>query len=87
MQKRKIYTPDETSKHEMAGRMYEAIDIQLAIEQGHLKTVDDILNRLKDQSQLISQVLRADTWVSTEDRVHLDLVETIKYNENALAGA
>jgi hypothetical protein len=46
-QARKVYTPDETDRHEMAGRMYEAVDLQLAIEKGHLNSVEDILERLK----------------------------------------
>lgn len=76
-QERKVYTPDETERHEMAGRMYEAVDIQLAIENGDLVTVDEILARLKRDSNQLSQVLKLDTWISSEDRLCLDLPETI----------
>lgn len=76
-QERKVYTPDETDKHEMAGRMYEAMDIQLAIENGHLTSVDEIIARLNRDSNQLSQVLKLDTWVSSEDRLCLDLPETI----------
>ena len=78
---RKIYTPDETEKHEMAGRMYEAVDLQLAIENGHFNSVEEILERLKLNADRLSKVLKLDTWVSSEDRLCLDLVETIQSAE------
>lgn len=81
-QERKVYTPDETDRHEMAGRMYAAIDIQLAIENGHLTSVDEILAQLKRDSNQLSQVLKIDTWVSSKDRLCLDLTETIHRAEN-----
>lgn len=78
---RKTYTPDEAEKHEMAGRMYEAVDLQLAIENGHLNSVEDILARPKLNADRLSKVLKLDTWVSSEDRLCLDLVETIQSAE------
>ncbi|RCW64021.1 hypothetical protein DET61_11662 [Marinobacter nauticus] len=78
---RKIYTPDETEKHEMAGRMYEAVDLQLAIENGHFNSVEEILERLKLNADRLSKVLKLDTWVSSDDRLCLDLVETIQSAE------
>lgn len=80
-QGRKVYTPDETEKHEMAGRMYETVDLQLAIENGHLNSVEEILERLKLNADRLSKVLKLDTWVSSEDRLCLDIVETIQRTE------
>ena len=80
-QGRKVYTPDETDKHEMAGRMYEAADIRLAIENGYLNSVEEILERLKLDEDHLCQVLKLDTWISSEDRLCLDLVETIQRGE------
>jgi hypothetical protein len=74
---RKVYAPDETDKHEMAGRMYEAVDLQCAIENGHLNSIEEILGRLKLDADRLSEVLKLDTWVSSEDRLCLDLVDTI----------
>lgn len=80
-QGRRVYTPDETDKHEMAGRMYEAVDLQRAIENGHLNSVDEILQRLRLNADRLSEVLKLDTWMSSEDRLCLDLVETIQRAE------
>lgn len=33
----KLKTPEADDKSEMAGRMYEACDLKMAIEGGHLK--------------------------------------------------
>ncbi|CAG9243180.1 hypothetical protein BDI4_1240022 [Burkholderia diffusa] len=42
---------------QMAGRMYECVDIQSGIEQGHFKTLDDVLAFVKERSEAINRSL------------------------------
>lgn len=67
--------PDETDKHEIAGRMYEATDLLMAIENGSLTSIDEIKARLSDSSRKMGEVLKLDTWVYSD--CYLDLNETI----------
>jgi hypothetical protein len=71
----KSKTPDEADKHEIAGRMYEATDLLMAIENGSLTSIDEIKARLSDSSRKMGEVLKLDTWVYSG--CCLDLNETI----------
>lgn len=42
---------------ELVGRMYECCDIQMGIEDGHLASLDDVLNWVKKRSDHIGQEL------------------------------
>lgn len=79
--RRKVYTPHLNDKLEMRGRMYESLDILQAIDCGEITSIDDVLKRLNQSSSLLCKVLKLDTWVSTEDRIMLDMVETVKHAE------
>lgn len=81
MSVKKLRVPDGNDKHEFAGRMYEALDIQLAIESGQLKTLDDVLQAVKDSAASISQLLKAETWV-VSDTCCVDIPASINQAAN-----
>lgn len=43
---------------QMAGRMYECVDIQSGIEEGHFKTLDDVLAFVTARSDAINRSLK-----------------------------
>jgi hypothetical protein len=49
----------DTEAAEAAGRMYEDCDIQMAIESGQFKSLDDVLVAVKARSGSIDQELKA----------------------------
>lgn len=55
--------PSEADKCEIAGRMYEALDIARAIESGQVKTLDEILSLVNDSANNLGKVLECDKWV------------------------
>lgn len=58
--------PNENDKHEMAGRMYEALDIQRAIESGQLNAIEDVLQAVKRSAASLDSLLKAEAWVVNE---------------------
>lgn len=72
--------PDENDKHEIAGRMYEAVDLQIAIENGNLKTVADVLKTVKQASEGLSKVLNCSKWVYN-DNCCLDIQATLNQEQ------
>ena len=58
-----VKNPDDADLREMAGRMYEASDLRLAIERGHLKTMDDVLAWTKDTVADLQKLLESPRWV------------------------
>lgn len=59
----KLRKPEPDDLSEMAGRMYEACDLQRAIEGGKLKTVDEILVWVKKSSANLQALMKLPTWV------------------------
>ncbi|HAT4519819.1 TPA: hypothetical protein I9281_004812 [Serratia marcescens] len=55
--------PSETEKQEIAGRMYEALDIARAIECGQVTTLDEILALVKSSAINLGKALECDKWV------------------------
>lgn len=51
-------TLDVADVEQMAGRMYECVDIQTAIESGDLKTIGDVLTFVAARSNAINQMLK-----------------------------
>jgi hypothetical protein len=43
----KLKTPEADDKSEIAGRFYQATDLKMAIEAGHLKNIDEVLSWAK----------------------------------------
>lgn len=84
-QEQKVRNPDEGDKCEIAGRLYEAIDIQRAIEIGQLTSVPEILSRLKQDENLLGQILNLDSWVFSEDGFFIDLEKTIHRAETHIS--
>lgn len=72
-------TPSETEKHEMAGRMYEALDIARAIESGQVKTIDEVLSLVQTSAINLGRVLECNTWIYTDCR--LDIKASIEISK------
>ncbi|MGK3116037.1 hypothetical protein [Candidatus Pantoea formicae] len=68
--------PSETDKHEIAGRMYEASDIARAIEDGQVKTIEEVLTLVKTSAVNLGKVLDCDEWVYSD--CCLNINESIK---------
>ncbi|EFN0763328.1 hypothetical protein RVX52_003819 [Enterobacter cloacae] len=58
--------PPETEKHEIAGRMYEALDIARAIECGQVKSIDEILALVNTSAINLGKVLECEKWVYSD---------------------
>ncbi|RMT24572.1 hypothetical protein ALP52_200051 [Pseudomonas amygdali pv. mori] len=78
----KLKTPEADDKSEMAGRMYEACDLQIAIENGHLQTVEEILAWVKETSTGLQALMELPVWVVTENAC-IDIKASIEHNRNA----
>ncbi|EPD1261293.1 hypothetical protein ACR6BF_004238 [Enterobacter hormaechei] len=72
-------TPSETEKHEMVGRMYEALDIARAIESGQVKTIDEVLSLVQTSAINIGKVLECNTWIYSD--CHLDIKASIEISK------
>lgn len=59
----KIVVPSDECKQEFAGRVYELIDLQLAIEGGRLKTIDDVLKWSKETASSMNKMMELKEWV------------------------
>lgn len=64
-------TPSEIEKHEMAGRMYEALDIARAIESGQVKTIDEVLSLVQTSAINLGRVLECNTWIYSDCRLNI----------------
>lgn len=73
-------SPSETDKHEIAGRMYQALDIARAIEDGQIKTVEEVLTLVKTSAVNFGNVLECDKWVYSD--CCLDINESIKVSHS-----
>lgn len=72
-----IQAPTAEDKSELCGRIYEAVDIVSAIEQGYVKTMDDLLVMLKQRSENFSKVMECGKWVH-DDNSCLDCSATLE---------
>lgn len=55
--------PDNEDKREMAGRMYEALDIARAIESGQLNTLNEVLTALNQSADSLNKLLKCEIWI------------------------
>jgi len=78
----KLKTPEADDKSEMAGRMYEACDLQMAIEGGHLQTVEDVLAWAKEAATGLQALMELPVWVIT-DNACVDIKASIEHNQVA----
>lgn len=76
----RLMNPDASDKHEIAGRMYEACDLEMAIEGGHLQSVEDILAWAKDKASSLQKLMKFPVWVMDESSC-IDLKASIAHNE------
>ncbi len=63
----KITTPSTMDKHEIAGRMYETVDLIRAIEEGSVESVADILTLMNESAETLSQLLKCEKWILNEN--------------------
>ena len=80
----KLKAPEADDKSEIAGRMYEACDLQIAIEGGHLKTIDDVLAWAKETASGLQALMELPVWV-INDNSCVDIKASIEHN--ATSGA
>ena len=74
-----VRKPEADDKSEMAGRMYEACDLQIAIEGGDLKTIDDVLAWAKESASGLQALIELPVWV-TNDNACVDIKASIQHN-------
>lgn len=79
----RLMIPDSNDKSEIAGRYYEACDLQLAIEGGELKTIDDVRAWVQERSGL-DALMELPVWVMTENCC-IDTNASIQYNKKSEA--
>lgn len=77
----KLKTPEADDKSEIAGRMYEASDLRMAIEGGHLKTLDDVLAWVKEAESDLQALMELPVWVITENAC-VDIKASIAHNQD-----
>lgn len=82
----KLKTPEADDKSEIAGRMYEACDLRMAIEGGHLKTLDDVLAWAKEAESGLQALMELPVWVITENAC-VDIKASIAHNQGNKSGA
>lgn len=78
----RLMNPDTSDKHEIAGRMYEACDLEMAIEGGHLQSVEHILAWAKDTASGLQKLMQLPVWVMDESSC-VDVKASIAHNEMA----
>lgn len=76
----KLKTPEADDKSEIAGRMYEACDLRMAIEGGHLKALDDVLAWTKKAESGLQTLMELPVWVITENAC-VDIKACIAHNQ------
>lgn len=72
--------PDETDLAEMAGRMYEAVDLQMAIERGDLTSIDEVKRFVKESAGNLQKLLKQQAWV-VDDKCCVDIAESIRISK------
>lgn len=73
----RIITPDEDDRREMAGRLYETIDLLKAIEAGQLRTIEDVVTWAKEASTGLLSLMELSQWVMNE-RCCVDIAASIQ---------
>lgn len=80
----KLRKPEADDKSEIAGRIYEAFDLQIAIENGHLKTIDDVLAWTKEAASGLQALMELPVWV-INDNACVDINASIDHNATSAA--
>jgi hypothetical protein len=75
----RVRKPEADDKSEIAGRMYEACDLQMAIEGEDLKTIDDVLGWAKDSASGLQALMELPVWV-INDNACVDIEASIEHN-------
>ncbi|URD45563.1 hypothetical protein M6G63_27730 (plasmid) [Pseudomonas sp. BYT-5] len=78
----KLKTPDADDKSEIAGRFYQATDLKMAIEAGHLKTIDEVLSWAKANAVELDALMQLPVWVIA-DNACIDFKASIEHSRGA----
>jgi len=73
----RMFMPDNEAKNEMAGRMYNAIDVLRGIESGKFKSVEDIKQSLTESSSNLSALIKCDVWKMDDANVCVDINKSL----------
>lgn len=73
----RIITPDEDDRCEMAGRLYETINLLKAIEAGQLQTLEQVVAWAKEASSGLLGLMELSQWVMN-DRCCVDIPASIQ---------
>lgn len=76
----KLRAPEADDKSEMAGRIYEACDLKIAIEEGHLKTIEDVLAWAKESVAGMQKLMELPVWVISENAC-VDIRASVEHNQ------
>lgn len=74
----KLKTPEADDKSEIAGRFYQATDLKMAIDAGHLKTIDDVLAWAKTNAVELDALMQLPVWVIA-DNACIDFKASIEH--------
>jgi hypothetical protein len=80
----KLKKPEADDKMEIAGRMYEACNLQNAIESGHLKTIDDVLAWASEESSGLNALIKLPVLL-INDNSCVDIKASIEHNATPAA--
>ncbi|HGM8087293.1 TPA: hypothetical protein ACKP9S_003664 [Pseudomonas aeruginosa] len=75
----KLKTPEAEDKSEIAGHFYQATDLKMAIEAGHLKTIDDVLAWAKTNAVELDALMHLPVWVIA-DNACIDFKASIEHS-------
>lgn len=81
----KLRTPEADDKSEIAGRFYQATDLKMAIEAGHLKTMDDVLAWAKTNADELDALMQLPVWVIA-DNACIDYRASIEHSRGLVHG-
>lgn len=76
----KLIVPDSEDQLEMAGRMYEAIDVARAIESGQINTLDEVLKNLNKSADSLGRLLKCKQWIIGDNNC-VDILASIAINQ------
>lgn len=78
----KMKSPAADDKAELAGRIYQAFDLQKAIESGQLKTIEDVLAWSRESATALQAVINLPVWVFNEGAL-VDIQASIEHNQGS----
>lgn len=74
--------PDRHDKCEIAGRVYQSIDLSVAIENGRLTTLDEVLEWSKKNQAELNVLMELPVWVITDEAL-VDIPASVELNQSS----